>query len=71
MAIQFHVFLFFHVYDGPTVYHPLLLEKSGFVSTPFAVNSSRNQVLIRFASSADPTKTYNGFLTVYSLIWIL
>lgn len=52
------------VYDGPTMTSPMLLEKSGSVTTPFTVNSSTNQILIRFASDSD--STYPGFLAVYS-----
>ncbi|EFX60799.1 hypothetical protein DAPPUDRAFT_70566, partial [Daphnia pulex] len=54
------------VYDGPTVNSPLLLEKSGLSSTPFAVNSSSNEMLARFTS--DENITLPGFLAVYSTV---
>jgi len=54
------------VHDGPTVYHPLLMEKSGNVPTPFVINSSSNQVLVRFTS--DVGLPFNGFLAVYSTV---
>ncbi|XP_046464029.1 uncharacterized protein LOC124209851 isoform X1 [Daphnia pulex] len=54
------------VYDGPTVNSPLLLEKSGLSSTPFAVNSSSNEMLVRFTS--DENITLPGFLAVYSTV---
>jgi len=55
------------VYDGSTVYHPLLMEKSGNVSSLFAVNSSSKEVLVRFTTS-DVGKSFNGFLAVYSTV---
>ena len=50
-----------------TVYHPLIMEKSRSVSTPFVVNSSTNEVIVRFTSS-DVGKSFNGFLAVYSVV---
>jgi hypothetical protein len=67
--IYFKKFTFqrFHkVFDGPTVNSPLLLEKSGLSSTPFAVNSSSNEMLVRFTS--DENITLPGFLAVYSTV---
>lgn len=59
----------FQVFDGPTVHSPLLLEKSGSVSTPFVVSSSTNQMLIRFTSSDDKTSRSSlGFEGVYSSV---
>jgi hypothetical protein len=52
------------VYDGPTVNSPLLLEKSGLSTTPFTVNSSSNEMLVRFTT--DEAITLSGFLAVYS-----
>ena len=54
------------VYDGPTVNSRLLLEKSGLSTTPFTVNSSSNEMLVRFTS--DETITLSGFLAVYSTV---
>ncbi|XP_046459698.1 cubilin-like [Daphnia pulex] len=54
---------FISVYDGPTVNEKLLLSESGSVPTPFVVNSSTNQVLVRFTSDGDIS--LSGFLAVY------
>ena len=43
------------------------MEKSRSVSTPFVVNSSTNEVIVRFTSS-DVGKSFNGFLAVYSVV---
>nr|CAH0107914.1 unnamed protein product [Daphnia galeata] len=59
-------FDFVSVYDGPTVNSRLLLEKSGLSTTPFTVNSSSNEMLVRFTS--DETITLSGFLAVYSTV---
>ncbi|XP_032784265.2 cubilin-like [Daphnia magna] len=59
-------FDFLYVYDGPTVNSPLLLEKSGSASLPFAVNSSTNQMLVRLTSDDETTST--GFLAIYSIV---
>ncbi|XP_046456998.1 uncharacterized protein LOC124204036 isoform X2 [Daphnia pulex] len=55
---------FLSVYDGTTVHSKLLLAKSGSVPTPFVVNSSTNQVMVRFTSDGDTS--FPGFLAVYS-----
>ncbi|EFX72252.1 hypothetical protein DAPPUDRAFT_59268, partial [Daphnia pulex] len=55
---------FISVYDGPTVNEKLLMTESGSVPTPFVVNSSTNQVLVRFTSDGDTS--LSGFLAVYS-----
>jgi hypothetical protein len=44
----------------------LLLTESGSVPTPFVVNSSTNQVLVRFTSDGDTS--LSGFLAVYSSV---
>lgn len=44
------------------------MTKSGSVPTPFVVNSSTNQVLVRFTSDGDTT--LSGFLAVYSSLQI-
>ncbi|XP_046458934.1 uncharacterized protein LOC124205536 [Daphnia pulex] len=62
-------FDYIFVFDGPTINSPLLLEKSGLSSTPFAVNSSSNEMLIRFTS--DENITLPGFLALYSTVQIL
>ena len=59
-------FTFKKVYDGPTVNSRLLLEKSGLSTTPFTVNSSSNEMLVRFTS--DETITLPGFLALYSIV---
>ena len=43
------------------------MEKSRSISTPFVVNSSTNEVIVRFTSS-DVGKSFNGFLAVYSVV---
>lgn len=57
---------FVSVYDGSTVHSKLLLTKSGSVPTPFVINSSTNQVLVRFTS--DGYTSLPGFLAVYSSV---
>jgi hypothetical protein len=59
---------FHKVFDGPTVNSPLLLEKSGLSLIPFAVNSSSNEMLVRFTS--DENTTLPGFLALYSTVQI-
>ncbi len=54
------------VYDGPTVNSRLLLEKSGLSTTPFTVNSSSNEMLVRFTT--DEAITLSGFLALYSAV---
>ncbi|XP_045027864.1 cubilin-like [Daphnia magna] len=56
---------FLYVYDGPTVYSKLLLEKSGSI-TPFEITSTSNQVLLRFLTDANTA--FPGFLVVYSTV---
>ncbi|EFX82885.1 hypothetical protein DAPPUDRAFT_240714 [Daphnia pulex] len=56
------------VYDGPSVYSELLFEKSGLITTPFEVNSTTNQVLVRFTSDDTSDASYPGFLAVYSTV---
>ena len=63
---KFYKFTLKKVYDGPTVNSRLLLEKSGLSTTPFTVNSSSNEMLVRFTS--DETITLSGFLAVYSTV---
>nr|CAH0109679.1 unnamed protein product [Daphnia galeata] len=62
-------FDFVSVYDGPTVNSRLLLEKSGLSTTPFTVNSSSNEMLVRFTT--DETITLSGFLAVYSTVIVI
>ncbi|XP_045028206.1 uncharacterized protein LOC116935922 isoform X2 [Daphnia magna] len=57
---------YLYVYDGPTLRSTLLLTKSGLLPTPFIVNSSTNQVLVRFVSDEDTSSP--GFLAVYSSV---
>ncbi|XP_046648599.1 tolloid-like protein 2 isoform X1 [Daphnia pulicaria] len=57
---------FISVYDGSTINEKLLLTESGSVPTPFVVNSSTNQVLVRFTSDGDTS--LSGFLAVYSSV---
>ncbi|KZR96520.1 Uncharacterized protein APZ42_009099 [Daphnia magna] len=57
---------YLYVYDGPTLRSTLLLTKSGLVPTPFVVNSSTNQVLVRFVSDEDTSSP--GFLAAYSSV---
>ncbi|XP_046637860.1 uncharacterized protein LOC124316144 isoform X2 [Daphnia pulicaria] len=59
---------FLYVYDGPSVYSELLFEKSGLITTPFEVNSTTNQVLVRFTSDGTSDASYPGFLAVYSTV---
>ncbi|XP_046458939.1 enteropeptidase-like [Daphnia pulex] len=59
---------FLYVYDGPSVYSKLLFEKSGLITTPFEVNSTTNQVLVRFTSDDTSDASYPGFLAVYSTV---
>nr|CAH0109675.1 unnamed protein product [Daphnia galeata] len=62
-------FDFVSFYDGPTVNSRLLLEKSGLSTTPFTVNSSSNEMLVRFTT--DETITLSGFLAVYSTVIVI
>ena len=55
------------MYEGSTVYHPLIMEKSGILPTPVVVNSLSNEVMVRFTSS-NVGKSFNGFLAVYSVV---
>ncbi|XP_057365041.1 uncharacterized protein LOC130685734 [Daphnia carinata] len=57
---------FLYVYDGPTIYSKLLLEKSGSVRTPFEITSTSNQMMIRFIT--DASIALPGFLVVYSTV---
>jgi len=58
------------VYDGWNLDSSPLMEKSGYVATPFVISSSSNQVLIRFTSHSSIFIAGNsGFLAVYSTVW--
>ncbi|KAI9558632.1 hypothetical protein GHT06_015420 [Daphnia sinensis] len=58
---------YLYVYDGPTLRSTLLLAESGLLPTPFVVNSSTNEVLVRFVSDEDTSSP--GFLAVYSSVF--
>lgn len=67
VLMLFVLFLFFvcaQIYDGPDVYSPVLLEKSGRSDGPFTVVSSSDRLHVRFTSSPD-SKSGSGFLAVY------
>lgn len=61
------------IYDGPTVYSPVLSELSGRVSNLFSVTSASSHMTVRFTSNTNsPPETKGvinaGFLAIYSAV---
>jgi CUB domain len=60
-----YCFLKTQIYDGETIYSPVLLRSSG-LSLPSAVTSSSNQVLVRFTT--DVATALRGWHLTYTSV---